>query len=84
MRVVCRHRPARRRPGPPHPRHRPGRRRPASTPTSCSRFLGERLVSYKIPRTIEFVDENLRDDAGKVRRSALAPSGSNRDDLNSR
>lgn len=34
-------------------------------------FLGERLVVYKVPRTFEFVDEALRDDAGKVRRSAL-------------
>ncbi len=34
-------------------------------------FLGERLVSYKVPRTFEFVDFALRDDAGKVRRSAL-------------
>ncbi len=34
-------------------------------------FLAERLVSYKIPRTFEFVDFPLRDDAGKVRRSAL-------------
>lgn len=34
-------------------------------------FLGERLVSYKVPRTFEFVSEPLRDDAGKVRRSAL-------------
>ncbi len=33
--------------------------------------LGERLVRYKIPRSFEFVDEPLRDDAGKVRRSAL-------------
>lgn len=33
--------------------------------------LGERLVRYKIPRTIEFSDEPLRDDAGKVRRKAL-------------
>jgi bile acid-coenzyme A ligase len=33
--------------------------------------LGERLVRYKIPRTIEFVSEPLRDDAGKVRRKAL-------------
>ena len=29
------------------------------------------LVRYKIPRTFEFVDEPLRDDAGKVRRSGL-------------
>ena len=34
-------------------------------------FLGERLVVYKLPRTFEFVSEPLRDDAGKVRRSAL-------------
>jgi bile acid-coenzyme A ligase len=34
-------------------------------------FLGERLVRYKLPRTIEVVDKPLRDDAGKVRRSAL-------------
>jgi bile acid-coenzyme A ligase len=33
--------------------------------------LGERLVSYKLPRTFEFVTEPVRDDAGKVRRSAL-------------
>ena len=34
-------------------------------------FLGDRLVGYKVPRTFEFVDEALRDDAGKMRRSAL-------------
>lgn len=34
-------------------------------------FLAERLVRYKIPRTFEFVDHAVRDDAGKVRRSAL-------------
>ncbi len=34
-------------------------------------FLGERLARYKLPRTIEFVDQVLRDDAGKVRRSEL-------------
>lgn len=34
-------------------------------------FLNERLVRYKVPRTFEFVDEAVRDDAGKVRRSAL-------------
>ena len=33
--------------------------------------LGQRLVGYKIPRSFEFVSEPLRDDAGKVRRSAL-------------
>jgi bile acid-coenzyme A ligase len=34
-------------------------------------FVGERLVRYKVPRSVEFVDAPLRDDAGKVRRSAL-------------
>ena len=34
--------------------------------------LAERLVRYKVPRTFELVDEPVRDDAGKVRRSALA------------
>lgn len=33
--------------------------------------LKDRLVTYKRPRSIEFVAEALRDDAGKVRRSAL-------------
>jgi bile acid-coenzyme A ligase len=34
-------------------------------------FLADRLVRYKIPRSFEFVDEALRDDAGKVRRAQL-------------
>jgi bile acid-coenzyme A ligase len=34
-------------------------------------FLADRVVRYKIPRTFEFVDEALRDDAGKVRRGQL-------------
>ncbi|MES2058536.1 MAG: AMP-binding protein [Pseudomonadota bacterium] len=34
-------------------------------------FLQARLTHYKIPRTIEFVDTPLRDDAGKARRSQL-------------
>ena len=34
--------------------------------------LAERLAPYKIPRSFERVREPLRDDAGKVRRSALA------------
>jgi bile acid-coenzyme A ligase len=33
--------------------------------------LEERLVRYKIPRSIEFATEPLRDDAGKVRRKQL-------------
>ena len=35
------------------------------------RFLAERLVSYKLPRSFESTTERLRDDAGKIRRSAL-------------
>ena len=34
-------------------------------------FLGERLVRYKLPRTIELTDMELRDDAGKMRRAQL-------------
>jgi bile acid-coenzyme A ligase len=34
-------------------------------------FLAERLVTYKLPRSVEWARESLRDDAGKVRRSAL-------------
>jgi len=33
--------------------------------------LAERLVRYKVPRDFEFTAEPLRDDAGKIRRSAL-------------
>jgi bile acid-coenzyme A ligase len=33
--------------------------------------LAERLVTYKQPRSFEFVDDPVRDDAGKVRRTAL-------------
>ena len=34
-------------------------------------FLATRLVRYKIPRSIEFSTEPMRDDAGKMRRAAL-------------
>ena len=34
-------------------------------------FVEERLARYKTPRTYEFVDFSLRDDAGKVRRTQL-------------
>jgi bile acid-coenzyme A ligase len=33
--------------------------------------LAAQLVAYKVPKSFEFVREPLRDDAGKVRRSAL-------------
>ncbi|HYZ69537.1 MAG TPA: AMP-binding protein [Mycobacterium sp.] len=35
------------------------------------RFLSDRIASYKVPRTVEFSDTPLRDDAGKARRSAV-------------
>jgi len=35
------------------------------------RHLSAELVAYKHPRSFEFTDQPLRDDAGKVRRSAL-------------
>jgi bile acid-coenzyme A ligase len=34
-------------------------------------FLRERVAGYKLPYTVEFVDNPLRDDAGKARRSAV-------------
>jgi len=36
-----------------------------------SEFLGERLAIYKLPESYEFAKQMVRDDAGKVRRSAL-------------
>jgi len=34
-------------------------------------FLRERIAGYKVPRTVEFSETPLRDDAGKARRSAV-------------
>ncbi len=34
-------------------------------------FVAERLSSYKLPKSVEFTSEPLRDEAGKVRRAAL-------------
>ncbi len=34
-------------------------------------FLAERIAGHKVPRTVEFTDTPLRDDAGKARRSAV-------------
>jgi bile acid-coenzyme A ligase len=34
-------------------------------------FLADRISGYKVPRTVEFSDTPLRDDAGKARRSAV-------------
>jgi bile acid-coenzyme A ligase len=41
------------------------------TPEDLKAHLKDRLVTYKQPRSYEFVDEPVRDDAGKVRRTAL-------------
>jgi len=41
------------------------------TSAELEKHLAERLVIYKRPRSFEFVSDPLRDDAGKVRRSAL-------------
>ncbi|MEV5968109.1 AMP-binding protein [Kribbella sp. NPDC051952] len=41
------------------------------TETELLAYLAERLVRYKIPRSVDFVDQPLRSDAGKVRRGAV-------------
>jgi bile acid-coenzyme A ligase len=41
------------------------------TEESLREFVGRRLARYKVPRSFRFVTEPLRDDAGKVRRSAI-------------
>jgi bile acid-coenzyme A ligase len=43
----------------------------ALTEAELREHLGALLVPYKRPRTYEFVEGNIRDDAGKVRRTAL-------------
>jgi len=45
--------------------------RPAPDEVALREHLAQRLVGYKIPRSFEFVETPLRDEAGKVRRSAL-------------
>jgi bile acid-coenzyme A ligase len=44
---------------------------PPVTEEELRAHLSERIDRYKIPRSFEFTDEPLRDDAGKVRRSRL-------------
>ena len=41
-------------------------------------FLADKLVRYKVPRSIEFTDQPLRDDSGKVRRSQLRQAANER------
>ena len=45
--------------------------RSSVTPEELKAHLAPLLVSYKQPRSFEFVEAALRDDAGKVRRTAL-------------
>jgi bile acid-coenzyme A ligase len=45
--------------------------RPGLDTEDLRTHLAERLVTYKRPRTFEFVDQPLRDEAGKVRRTQL-------------
>lgn len=45
--------------------------RPSLTADELLAHLSQRLVTYKLPRTIEFVQEPLRSEAGKVRRTQL-------------
>ncbi len=40
-------------------------------PKAMEAHLAERLVRYKVPKSFEYVDDPVRDDAGKVRRKAL-------------
>jgi bile acid-coenzyme A ligase len=45
--------------------------RPGLDLKELEKHLADRLVTYKRPRTFELVNEPVRDDAGKVRRTAL-------------
>jgi bile acid-coenzyme A ligase len=45
---------------------------PAAVPPEVLQsFVGERVARYKIPRSVEYTDQPLRNEAGKLRRSAL-------------
>ncbi|MEQ1756585.1 MAG: AMP-binding protein [Micropepsaceae bacterium] len=50
---------------------RSGQRNTRDAELALRSFLKDRLASYKLPATFEFVDDFTRDEAGKVRRSAL-------------
>jgi bile acid-coenzyme A ligase len=39
--------------------------------TAVAAFVAQRLAAYKVPRSVEFVDTPLRDDAGKARRTEV-------------
>jgi bile acid-coenzyme A ligase len=40
-------------------------------PADLLAFAADRLARYKVPRSVEYTDQPLRNEAGKVRRSAL-------------
>jgi bile acid-coenzyme A ligase len=40
-------------------------------PEDLLAFAADRLARYKVPRSIEYTDQPLRNEAGKVRRSGL-------------
>lgn len=39
--------------------------------SAVTEFVAARIAAHKVPRTVEFADAPLRDDAGKARRSAV-------------
>ncbi len=41
------------------------------SPEDLLSFVAERVTRYKVPRSIEYTDQPLRNEAGKIRRSAL-------------
>lgn len=43
----------------------------ALTEAELLEFVAERLTRFKLPKSIEFTKESLRDEAGKIRRAAL-------------
>jgi bile acid-coenzyme A ligase len=42
-------------------------------------FVADRVARYKVPRSIEYTDQPLRNEAGKLRRSALRAQRTPRD-----
>ena len=65
------HRPPRRRPGQHRARHRRGGSATPSRKRICLSFVADRVARYKVPRSVEYTDQPLRNEAGKLRRSAL-------------
>lgn len=51
---------------------------PETSAAEIIEFLADRLVRYKIPRSVEFTDQPLRDDAGKVRRGQIREEANER------